>query len=115
MLKIATLAAAALAATTLSAAAHESRKPIDRTLASQNHQIEDARLHGDLTRREYRALKAEQEQIAEMERRALADGHFSKREAREIKTAQKEAAQHIREESSDRQVSWYRRWLYLNR
>ena len=115
MLKIATLAAATLVATTLSATAHESTKPIDRALAQQNHQIEDARLHGDLTRREYRALKVEQDRIANMERRALADGHFSKREAREIKSAQKDAAHHIKDESNDGQVSWYRRWLYNHR
>jgi CRISPR/Cas system-associated endoribonuclease Cas2 len=115
MLKIATLATAALVATTLSAAAHESTQPIDANRAVQERQIQNGRYSGDLTRREYRALEAEQARIFEMERRALADGHFSKREAREIKTAQKEAAQHIKDERNDNQVSWYRRWLYQNR
>ena len=55
------------------------------------------------------------DELSPAERRALADGHLSKREAREIKTAQAQAARHIREERTDNQVSWYRRWLYLNR
>ena len=115
MLKVTTLAAAAIVASAASALAHESSASIDRTRAAQERQIEEGRYQGDLTRREYRALEAEQARIAEMERRALADGHLSKREAREIKTAQKDAAQHIRDERTDNQVSWYRRWLYLNR
>jgi CRISPR/Cas system-associated endoribonuclease Cas2 len=115
MPKIAALATAAIVATTVSAAAHESVRPIDNTRAAQERQIQNGRYLGDLTRREYRALEAEQARIFEMERRALADGYFSKREAREIKTAQKEATQHITAERNDGQVSWYRRWLYLNR
>ena len=115
MLKIATLATAAVIATATAAFAHESIKPIDQTRTAQERQIEQGRYQGDLTRREYRSLTAEQDRIAEMERRALADGHLSKREVREIKSAQKEAAQHIKDERNDGQVSWYRRWLYLNR
>ena len=115
MLKIATLATAAIVATTVSAAAHESTRQIDNARAAQDRQIEQGRYQGDITRREYRALEAEQKRIAEMERRALADGHLNKREAREIKTAQNEAARHIKTERNDGQVSWYRRWLYQNR
>jgi hypothetical protein len=115
MLRLATLAAATLIVSATSALAHESTRSIDITRAAQDRQIEDGRYKGDLTRREYRALETEQVRIAEMERRALADGHFSKREAREIKTAQREAAQHIKDERTDNQVSWYRRWLYQNR
>lgn len=115
MLKIAPLAIAALAMSNLTAAAHEPTTSIDNTRAAQERQIQNGRYHGDLTRREYRALEAEQARIFEMERRALADGHLSKREAREIKTAQKESAQHIKAERNDNQVSWYRRWLYQNR
>ena len=115
MLKTATLATAAIIASTMSAAAHESPKPIDDIRAAQQRQIENGRYYGDLTRREYRALEAEQARIADMERRALADGRLTKSEVREIKTAQKEAEQHITAERNDNQVSWYRRWLYLNR
>ncbi len=115
MLKIAVLATATVIASTVSALAHDQTASIDATRAAQERQIQNGRYHGDLTRREYRALEAEQARIFEMERRALADGHLSKREAREIKTAQKEAAQHIKDERNDNQVSWYRRWLYQNR
>ena len=115
MLKTATLAAATVLATTVLALAHEAVRPIDATRAAQDRQIEQGRYQGDLTRREYHELKAEQARIAEMERRALADGRLSHREAREIKSAQHEAARHIRDERTDGQVSWYRRWLYQNR
>ena len=115
MLKIVTLATAALALSTLTASAHESSASIDTARAAQERQIQNGRYQGDLTRREYRALESEQARIFEMERRAQADGYLSKREAREIKTAQKEAAQHIKDERNDNQVSWYRRWLYQNR
>jgi hypothetical protein len=114
MLKIATLATATLIASVVSAFA-DSPRSIDVTRATQERQIQDGRYQGDLTRREYRAMETEQARIADMERRALADGRLSKREAREIKSAQKVAAQHIKDERSDNQVSWYRRWLYLNR
>lgn len=115
MLKIATLATAAVVATSVSAFAHESTRTIDNTRAAQDRQIEQGRYQGDLTRREYRALEAEQARIADRERRALADGHLSKREAREIKSAQSDAAHRIKDERNDRQVSWYRRWLYTTR
>ena len=115
MLKIAALATAAVLAAATTAFAHDSIKPIDQTRTAQERQIEEGRYRGDLTRREYRALTAEQDRIAEMERRALVDGHLSRREARDIKTAQKVAAQHIKDERNDAQVSWYRRWLYQNR
>ena len=111
MLKIATLATAIITAMTVTASAHESSKPIDRTMALQARQIEDGRKSGDLTRREYRALKVEQDRIADQERAAYADGYLSRREARELKNAQKEANMQIRQESNDRQISWYRRWL----
>ena len=89
--------------------AHDPR-PIDRTLDWQHQQIEQGRRNGTLTRREYSALQAEQARIAEMERRALADGHLSRREARAIQEAQRDASNHIYTESHDREVNIWRRW-----
>jgi hypothetical protein len=85
---------------------------IDRTQAAQAWEIEQGRQSGQLTRREYRELQAEQARIAEMERQAKADGYVSRRERREIREAQRDAANHIYIESHDRQVNWWRRWTY---
>ncbi|MFM9939871.1 MAG: hypothetical protein ACKVP7_10290 [Hyphomicrobiaceae bacterium] len=109
-----TLTTIALAASTLalvsgSALAYD-RNPVDRTQAWQQHEIDAARRNGSLTRREYYALQAEQARIAELERRAKADGYVNRREFREIREAQREAQNHIYAESHDRQVNWWRRW-----
>jgi len=108
------LAAAALLATTGIAAAH-STKQIDRTQTRQFEAIEEARLKGDLTKREYRELLEEQNRITELERQAKADGKVTGREVRVLKEAQAEARSHIAEESSDRQKAWLRALLYKTR
>lgn len=90
-------------------------KQINAVQARENAAIEQGRYSGELTRREYRDLKAEQRAIAEMETRAKADGHISKREYREISEAQRNAARHIYQDTHDGQKSWYRRWLYTHR
>ena len=91
------------------------KKSIDNTAAAEAAAIEKGRYSGELTRREYRDLKSEQDSIKSMERRALADGHVSKREYNAIHEAQHNAARHIKDESTDGQKSWYRRWLYNHR
>jgi uncharacterized protein HemX len=91
------------------------QKQIDETQAREARQIEDGRYKGDLNRREYRQLLAEQGRIAALERQAQADGHVSRREFREIREAQANASQHIKSESSDGQVSFWRKWLYTHR
>jgi hypothetical protein len=83
---------------------------IDRTQSEQAWQIEQGRQNGQITRREYRDLQAEQARIAEIERRAKADGHVTRREAREIVEAQRDASNHIYTESHDRQSNWLRRF-----
>lgn len=108
------LAAVALAATTGLASAH-STKEIDRTQAAQFERIDAARTRGELTKREYNQLLEEQNRIAELERRAKADGHVSGREVRVLKNSQAEARSHIAEETSDGQKSWLRRFLYKTR
>ena len=92
-----------------SAFAHDPR-PIDRTQDWQLQQIEQGRRNGSITRREYSALIAEQARIAEMERRALADGRLTGREVRTIREAQRDAQNHIYTESQDREVNVWRRW-----
>ncbi len=108
------LAAVALAATTGLASAH-STKEIDRAQSAQFEKIDQARTRGELTKREYRDLLDEQNRIAELERQAKADGRVTKREVRALRESQLEARQNIAEESSDRQKSWLRRFLYKTR
>lgn len=91
------------------------RKTIDANAALEQAAIEQGRYNGNLTRREYRDLKAEQDSIKALEYRALADGHLSKREFQNIREAQANAKRHIIQETYDNQKSWYRRWLYNHR
>lgn len=88
---------------------------IERMHAREAAAIEQGRYNGSLTRREYRELLAEQARLAEMERKAKADGHISRREFREIREAHAEANRHIAAETSDGQISFWRRWLYRSR
>jgi uncharacterized membrane protein YebE (DUF533 family) len=108
------ITAATLAITASSAFAY-GEATIDANEAVQANRIEQGRYTGQLTRREYRALKTEQARIQAMENRAKADGYVSKREYNRIHDAQINAYRHIKSESTDGQVSWYRRWLYKNR
>ena len=105
-----TLAGLGLALAVTTAASAADPRPIDRTQAWQQHQIEQNRRSGQLTLREQRALEAEQARIAEMERRALRDGHLTRREAAQIREAQRDAQHHINAESHDGQVNILRRW-----
>lgn len=108
------ITAAALALTATSALAY-GKATVEANEAAQASRIEQGRYNGELTRREYRNLKAEQDHILELERRAKADGHLSKREYHQIHDAQINASRHIKQESTDNQTSWYRRWLYRTR
>ena len=108
------IASLALIATTGASFAHDTRS-IDRTQAKQLHEIERGRYTGQLTRREYRDLQAEQSYIQRLESNAKADGYVTKREARAIREAQKGAEKHIYAEEHDNQRALWRRWLYLHR
>jgi uncharacterized protein HemX len=115
--KLATLAAVVLASALAATAPAYAfgQQTIDANQAVQAQRIEDARLKGELTRKEYRALKAEQARIAEMESKAKADGHVSVREFNKIHDAQIGAYRHVKQESTDGEISFWRRWLYRNR
>jgi hypothetical protein len=115
--KLATLAAIALtSALAATAPVHAfGQQTIDANQDVLAERIEEARANGALTRREYRALKVEQARIAEMERKAKADGHVSVREFNKIHDAQIGAYRHVKQESTDGEVSFWRRWLYRNR
>jgi uncharacterized membrane protein YebE (DUF533 family) len=104
------ITAATLTLTASSAFAY-GQATIDANEAAQARRIEQARRSGDLTRKEYRDLKSEQARIEAMETRAKADGHVSKREYNQIHNAQINASQHIRSESTDGQVSYWRKWF----
>jgi hypothetical protein len=102
----------ALAALTVVGATSASADEIDRRQANQERRIQEGVRNGEITRREYRQLEAEQARIRELERRAKADGRVDAREAAEIRRAQNDASRHISQESHDgeRRGSWYRRW-----
>lgn len=108
------LTVAALGLTATGAFAY-GEKTINANEAVQAQRIEQGRLTGELTRKEYRNLKADQARIQEMEARAKADGHVSKREYNQIHNAQIEAYRDIKAESTDRQGNVLRRWLSNHR
>ncbi len=110
----ATVLSAAFIATAGGANAY-GQKTIEANAALERAAIEQGRYKGELTRREFRDLKAEQDSIRAMEQRALADGHMSKREYSNIHEAQANAKHHIIQETNDNQKSWFRRWLYNHR
>ncbi len=113
MTKIALGAALGLVALTTTASAFDSRQAeIDRREAIQEQRIQAARRSGELTRREYVQLEAEQARIRQLERNALRDGHIDRREAAQIREAQNQASRHITQEStdSDRARRWNRWW-----
>ena len=109
------ITAAVIAVTSTGAFAGQRQDTIDANQAVQAQRIEQGRYSGELTRSEYRALKIEQARIAEMERRAQADGTVSRREYNQIHDAQIGAYRHIKTETHDGQVSFWRKWLYNSR
>jgi hypothetical protein len=100
----------ALSLSPLFLATTASADDIDRRQAIQEQRIRDGVRSGEINRREYRQLEAEQARIRELERRAKADGHVDRYEAAQIRQAQNVASRHIYQESHDNQRSWWRRW-----
>ena len=82
---------------------------IDRRQAEQAREIERGHRNGSLTDREYRDLKAEQTRVAELERRAKADGVVTRDERRQIRSAQDAAGRHIIEEETNNERAGGRR------
>jgi hypothetical protein len=94
---------------------------IDREQAEQSRDINRGIRNGSLTQREADSLRAEQARIAEMERRAKADGVVTGEERQRIRSAQRAADAHIYEETHDRERAnggrghygwrpWFGRW-----
>jgi hypothetical protein len=100
-----------LAVTSLGVIAHDGSS-ISRTQIQQAQEIEQARRSGQLTRREYNSLTAEQARIADIEQNARRDGYISPREYREIREAQRDAASHIYKESHNGRVNYWRLWKW---
>ncbi len=113
-----TLLVAALAIVTTSAVAsaydgYGSGSSIDRRQAIQEQRIQNGVRSGEITRREYRQLEAEQARIRHMEHMAKRDGHVDRYEAARIREAQNAAGRHIRTEANDNESRWnsgWRRW-----
>jgi len=80
-----------------------------------NQRIEQGRYNGQLTRREYRDLKSEEARIDADIKRALADGRLSRAEYQRLHDEQLAALKHVKEDSTNHKVSFWRRWLYQHR
>jgi hypothetical protein len=114
MFKCATLVlGTVLLATTGTVASAKDGGRIDRVQARQQQDLEHKRHTGQLTRREHAALLAEQAHIAELERRARADGYISPRERQVIRNAQRAADSHIAHLSANRRVNYWRHWKHI--
>lgn len=108
------ITAATLALTATGAFAYGT-KTIEANQAVQAQRIEQGRLTGKLTKKEYRDLNAQQNRIGALESRAKANGIVSKQEYNRIHNAQLNAYNNIKSESSDGQVNFLRRWLSNHR
>jgi hypothetical protein len=95
---------------------------IDHYQRLQELKIERNHRTGNLTRQEYEQLKAEQARIAELERRAKADGNVTREERLAIRSALQNADRNIYAESTDRdrqtgtgerrrRGGWFSRWF----
>ena len=105
------VAALAIVATSGVASAYDRYgSDIDRRQSIQEHRIQQGVRSGDITRREYRQLQAEQDRIRHLERSALRDGRVDRHEAARIREAQNAASRHIRAEASDNERRWYSGW-----
>lgn len=105
---------ASLTALTLSAAVSTGASAydqIDARQAAQAARIQQGIRSGEINRFEAMRLRAEQARIAQLERRAEADGRVDRREAAVIRNAQNQASRHIYQESHDSQKRrWFRWW-----
>ncbi len=88
---------------------------IDANRDVLRQRIEQGRYNGQLTRREYRDLNAEQAKINADIARAEADGRVTKREFNKIHDEQIAAYRNVKADSTNGQVSWWRRWMYQTR
>lgn len=76
---------------------------INERQARQRERIEAGRQTGELTRREFRKLMREQDEIAQMERHFREDG-IDRREFRQLQLALDIASENIKAEKHDRQA-----------
>ncbi len=108
-LKSAVFGAAFIAVSTCTAFAHDLGE-VSRTQLRQIEQIVQGRNSGQLTRREYNQLMAEQTRIAEMQAQAQREGYVSRHAYHLIREAQTAAASHIYTESHDGEKNYWRVW-----
>lgn len=111
VLAIAALSVIGGFASITSASAYDRFDKTDVVQAQQQRQIQAGIRSGEITRQEAQKLKAEQGRIAQMERRAEADGRIDRSERARIDAAQRAAGQHIYQESHDRQDRDHRGWF----
>ena len=93
---LATAAAFVSLAAAAQPAVHLQPSDIDQRQARQERRIERALAQGDLNRRELRALRTQQREIARAEAQALADGRLNRREQRHLAALLDQADAQIR-------------------
>jgi uncharacterized membrane protein YebE (DUF533 family) len=89
---------------------------IDARRAQELRRIEDGRRAGQLSNREYRALMAEQRQIAHDVRVAKSDGYVSPAERARLNAEVNQASADISRLKHNQETAynrpWFRRWWY---
>jgi hypothetical protein len=111
--KLIALAAAALVAGSTTAFAHDRKYDPDARAAAEAARIEQGRQEGSITYFEGKALRRDQQAIADREAalRAEHDGRLNRHDRQELKALQDEADSRITTASTN---SW-RRWSILPR
>ena len=111
-----TLFAAAAGLMLVSGAALAGREEtIEANREILRQRIEQGRYNGQLTRGEYRRLQAEEAKIDADFKRAMEDGRISRHEYEKLHDEQIAAYRHVRADSTNNHVSWWRQWLYRTR
>jgi uncharacterized tellurite resistance protein B-like protein len=71
---------------------------------NENYRIKKGAQHGTLTRTEARGLRAQQHQLTQMKRMAMADGRITPSERNMIQNAEKKLNRNIYYQKHDRQT-----------
>jgi len=83
--------------------AQEATPNVSKKQVRQHYRIKEGVKSGELTRKEAKALRAEQRHIRRTKRRAKADGDVTRRERKAIHRKQRRANRHIYRQKHDAQ------------
>ncbi|MFT3663888.1 hypothetical protein [Piscinibacter sp.] len=105
MLKLRTLAAAALALAAAGAFAAADTPGVDQRQANQEKRIDQGIASGQLNKRETHRLEREQHVVDHAENKAKADGTVTRAERRRLHKMQNHASRDIRRQKHDAQTA----------